>query len=114
MIFTFLCISFGCSFLLVSGFYLVKLIDLLEKRRKEKYKSVKSEFLSDLYTMQQKWARRGEFAYSKAFGLMIEPFAFQDEPETPVTDYGKGVAKQMEFLAMQKAVDDISKESEEI
>ncbi len=63
--------------------------------------------------MQQKWVQRGEYAYSKAFGLMIEPFAFSDEPSVPVTDYGKDVAKKIEFLAMQKSVDDLAKQEEE-
>lgn len=105
MAFTFLCVSFGLSFLLLAGYFSFKLIQLLEERKKAKFKDEKSEFLGDLHKIQVKWMERGEFAFAKGVGMIIESFYKGEDDYTPLTQHGKDLLRQLEAQALSKATE---------
>lgn len=110
MALTFAYITLGFAFIISAGYYSYKLIEILDKRRKDKFKDEKAEFLGDLYEIQIKWARRGEFAFSKAVVMIIESFYKDDDNTPPITQYGKDVVRQLEALAIKKGIESIEEE----
>jgi hypothetical protein len=66
---------------------------VIESRRASRFKNQDAEFISDLYRLQKKWAKRGSMDYSKAVSIIIDGFSFsEDEAET---EYGKSLRKQL-------------------
>lgn len=105
MVFTFLCVSFGLAFLLVSGYFSVKLVKLIYDLRKARFKDEKSEFLADLHHIQMKWMQRGEYQFAKGVAMIIEAFTKDEDNTEPITQHGKDLLKQLEAAAFSKATE---------
>lgn len=82
---------------LVSVHYVTKIIDWYTQRKLNKFKDVKSEFISDLYKLQKKWTDRGEFDYGQGINTVILHFSIPKEPEAS-TVYGKEIQKKLKEL----------------
>lgn len=55
-------------------------------------KPARTEFLSDLYKLQQKWAKIGRADFAKGIGLLIDSEMMEDEE--PDSDYGRQLKRQ--------------------
>jgi len=78
-----------------SIFFLTKIIDWIAARRV--YSDVKSEFVSDLYKLQLKYSKKGEFGFSNSIGMLISSWT-QPEPvkKVPITELGRRVQEEYE------------------
>lgn len=86
--------------LLVGFYYSYKIVELILSKRK--FKDNKSEFNSDLYKLQSKWAKKGEVEYCKGISFVIDSFNLPPEEKQPVSDYGKDVLKNIEYLRKEE------------
>ncbi len=77
---------------MVCVYCLTKIIDWLDKRRKEKYSDAQAEFISDLYKLQQKFSKRGEFGFSNSLGIQIAAWTAPKETKSKaITKQGKEI-----------------------
>lgn len=88
---------FGLTFFLVSVHYLTKILDWNNKRLSLKFKDNKTEFISDLYKLQEKWAKRGEFDYAQGLNVTLVHYSIPAEKEA-ATAYGKNVQQKLKEL----------------
>lgn len=93
------CLSFILASLIVVVHFITKIIDWIKKVHYEKYSNNSAEFISDLYKLKMKWAKRGEFMYCKAIDSVIgaEMMEIGDEIQ-PETEYGKDFLQKMSGL----------------
>ena len=54
---------FGC------GYFIIKIVEWQSTIKK--YPSNKAEFVHDLYRIQNKWLKKGEYTYSQSIQLII-------------------------------------------
>lgn len=85
--------------MLIVVHFATKIIDWYNKKRFELYRNNSAEFISDLYKLKMKWAKRGEYMYAKAINSIIGAEMMEDEISgTPETEYGKDYLLKMKNL----------------
>jgi hypothetical protein len=72
-----------------------RLVLLISKVRRAKYKDARSEFTADLYKLQFKWSERGCREYVDSLGLIIEATNLPEEEAQPKTEYGRKLKQQL-------------------
>ena len=77
---------FGC------GYFIIKIVEWQSTIKK--YPTNKAEFVHDLYRIQNKWLKKGEYTYSQSIQLII--MAVNQEAEAQ-TEEGKELQKKMKF-----------------
>lgn len=82
-----LCALFGCFH------FATKILDWLEK--KKKYPSNKQEFISDLYKVQMKWTKKGEYDYSQSINLIIVSFNLPESQKLAETEDARYAQERM-------------------
>lgn len=86
----------------------LKVLDWIKANKK--FYSSKSEFLSDLYKLQHKWNKKGEYEYAKACSLVIESFNLVPEIPEAKTPYGKEIQKILEKLKQEEENEEINEQ----
>lgn len=84
-------VSLFSTFFIVSCHYGIK---ILEWWRRNKYENDKAQFVSDLYRLQNKWGKKGQYQYSEALGLVIKSLNLPDE-ELPKSVHGQEILKAL-------------------
>jgi hypothetical protein len=80
----FLCGIFGC------GWFIIRIVEWQSKLKK--FPSNKAAFISDLFKLQNKWMKKGEFDYAQSIQLIITSWNLPDS---------KQEAQTLEGLEMQ-------------
>lgn len=93
----FFCSCFAAGFF----FFLYKTFELFTGRSSRKFKDEKAEFTSDIFKLQQKWSKRGEYDFAKSLNIISEAINFEEEKQ-PETDYGKRVKETLERIAKEE------------
>lgn len=71
--------------------FFFKVIEEVDKWKARKFKSNKAHFSSDLYALQNKWAKKGELEYAAMLGVLMEDISYREDE--PLTEYGKEIKK---------------------
>lgn len=73
---------------------------------KKRYRSEKDEFMSDLYRIQIKWAKKGCVEYSRSLSLIIDAFNLPADEEQPSTDEGKEILRKLSIIKEEEKEED--------
>ncbi len=69
---------------------------------KSRHRDDKAEFLSDMYKIQQKWAKRGKYDFSEGIGMLTTAFTLKDEAPKAKTAYGREIQEALNELDKEK------------
>jgi len=97
-------VSLFSTFFIISTHYGIK---ILEWWRRNKYENNKAEFVSDLYKLQNKWGRKGQFSYSEALGLVIKSLNLPEE-ESPKSVHGKEILQALKNDARETLIRELN------
>lgn len=93
-LFKIVCFLSIITLLLLIGFFLTKIAEWFEKRKASRYKSDKAEFISNLYTLTQKWSKRGRTDYAAGLFIIINELDTEKEQD-PQTAYGAMIKRSL-------------------
>lgn len=95
-------LGFIIAMFLISVHYSTKIIDWYQKNKFFKYKNQSAEFISDLYKIKMKWAKRGEFMYCKALDSVIGAELISDKDALPQTEEGREYLEKMKEILREE------------
>jgi hypothetical protein len=80
-----------CLLSLLFVWFFFKVIEEIDKWKERRFKSNKAHFCADLFSLQNKWAKKGELDYAAMLGTLMETVSYrEDEPDT---EYGKEIKR---------------------
>lgn len=86
------------AIIIVIGYYGEKLLRSYKSIKKLRYKDSKAEFSYDLYALQQKWNKRGEYDLVQIIEILKESLHLPPEEKIAETTYGKQFQKDIKDL----------------
>lgn len=97
-------IVFYCLMFIIACHYGTKLLDWFEERKKKE--SNLSEFMADLYRLQNKWAKKGEYHFCRALEMVKNAAAPEESEKEPETSEGKKMLAAMKEQIKEELLED--------
>lgn len=104
-------LGFAIAMFLIAVHFATKILDWYQRSQYLKYKDQSAEFISDLYKLKMKWAKRGEFMYCKALDTVIGAELMPEQDRLPQTAEGKDYIESMKKMMEETLAEDSRKAS---